>query len=190
VLSPNLHLLAATDIYLIDQLLRGRLQPGMRILDAGCGGGRNLPYFLANGYEVFAVDQDPAAQTNAVNFRCEPIEALSFPDHHFHFIIANAVLHFARDEAHFDAMLTQLWRTLKPGGILFTRLASSIGIEDQIQPLGHRRFLLPDGSERFLVDAPLLEHYTLHLNAHLLDPIKTTLVHQQRSMTTWVIARS
>ena len=32
------------DIYLFDQLLRARLRPGMRVLDAGCGGGRNLVY--------------------------------------------------------------------------------------------------------------------------------------------------
>jgi 2-polyprenyl-3-methyl-5-hydroxy-6-metoxy-1,4-benzoquinol methylase len=29
------------DIYWFDQLLRGRIVPGMRILDAGCGFGRN-----------------------------------------------------------------------------------------------------------------------------------------------------
>jgi len=46
------------DIYLFDQLLRGRVAPGMRILDAGCGAGRNLIYFLRQGYDVFAVDRD------------------------------------------------------------------------------------------------------------------------------------
>ncbi len=30
----------AIDIYLFDQLLRGRIRPGMRIFDAGCGYGR------------------------------------------------------------------------------------------------------------------------------------------------------
>ena len=49
------------DIYLFDQLLKGRISPGMRILDAGCGGGRNLVYLLRQGHEVFAADADPQA---------------------------------------------------------------------------------------------------------------------------------
>ena len=46
------------DIYLFDQLLKGRISPGMRILDAGCGSGRNIFYFLREGYEVYAADAD------------------------------------------------------------------------------------------------------------------------------------
>src|SRR3954470_4538125 len=49
------------DIYLFDQLLRGRFNRRRRVLDAGCGAGRNLPYFLRHGFDVRAVDRDPAA---------------------------------------------------------------------------------------------------------------------------------
>src|SRR3954470_5445059 len=49
------------DIYLFDQLLRGRFDRRRRVLDAGCGTGRNLPYFLRRGFDVRAVDADPAA---------------------------------------------------------------------------------------------------------------------------------
>ena len=44
------------DIYLFDQILRGNIAPGMRVVDAGCGGGRNIQYLLREGYEVFGVD--------------------------------------------------------------------------------------------------------------------------------------
>ena len=44
------------DIYLFDQILRGNISPGMRVLDAGCGGGRNMQYLLREGYEVFGAD--------------------------------------------------------------------------------------------------------------------------------------
>lgn len=191
------------DIYLFDQLLRGRVPPGARILDAGCGGGRNLVYLLREGFEVFGVDADSQAVQQcrrlaatlapalpADNFRVEAIEDISFPSSFADVAISSAVLHFARNEGHFDAMLRGTWRVLKPGGLLFCRLASSIGIEQQIQPLGGRRFLLPDGSERYLVDALLLDKLTVELGGRLADPLKTTVVQDQRSMTTWVVRKN
>jgi tellurite methyltransferase len=191
------------DVYLFDQLLRGRLTPGMRVFDAGCGSGRNLVYLLRNGFEVFAADasaeaieqvrQMAAALAPALpasNFRHETLEQLSFPGAFADAVLISAVLHFARDDAQFDGMLRGCWRTLKPGGMFFCRLASRDGIEAQLQPLGGRRFLLPDGSERYLVDEPMLVRLTHDLGGTLLDPIKTTIVHGQRAMTTWVIRKS
>ncbi len=48
------------DIYVFDQILRGNIAPGMTVLDAGCGYGRNLVYLLRAGCQVFAVDADAA----------------------------------------------------------------------------------------------------------------------------------
>ena len=191
------------DIYLFDQILRGRITPGMRILDAGCGGGRNLVYFLQQGFEVFAADEDPKAIAStrhlaailapnlpASNFHCEPIEALSFPNSFADLVVSSAVLHFARDDAHFATLLRASWRVLAPGGLFFCRLASSIGIEHQLHQIDGRRFLLPDGSERYLVDEALLNQFTTECNAEWADPLKTTVVQNQRSMTTWVLRKS
>ena len=190
------------DIYVFDQLLRGRIATGMRVFDAGCGGGRNLVYLLREGYDVCGNDADAGAiaQVSALaaslipgrafDFRVEPIEQTSFADAHADVVIASAVLHFARDDRHFEAMLRQLWRVLKPGGVFFARLASTIGIESGVTALGNGRFRLPDGSDRFLVDAAAIESWTKRLSGSLLDPIKTTVVHNQRSMTTWVARRA
>ena len=182
------------DIYLFDQLLRGRIAPGTRILDAGCGYGRNLVYLLREGFDVYGADADPNAiaalqRLGPNRFRAEAVEALSFPDAFADVVISSAVLHFARDEAHFAAMLLGSWRVLKPGGLFFCRLASSIGIEVQIRPLGNGRFHLPDGSDRFLVDEDLLLHWAARLRAEPLDPLKTTVVQNQRAMTTWVLQK-
>jgi tellurite methyltransferase len=190
------------DIYLFDQLLRGRIAPGMRVFDAGCGSGRNLIYLLRESYEVFGVDADPRAidavrrlaaslapALPANNFRQETIEGTSFPEAFADLAISSAVLHFARDDAHFDAMLRGTWRALKPGGLFFCRLASSIGIENQIKRIAGRRFLLPDGSERYLVDEAMLVRLTKDLGGQLADPLKTTVVQNQRSMTTWVVRK-
>lgn len=191
------------DIYLFDQLLRGRIAPGMRIIDAGCGGGRNLVHLLKSGYDVAGCDRDHGAveavramasrlapQIPGGNFRVEPIEAMSFPDACADVVLASAVLHFASGEEQFQAMVASLWRVLKPGGMLFARLASSIGIETQVQRVNGRRHRLPDGSERYLVDERLLIDLTVRLGGELLDPIKTTVVQDQRAMTTWVVKKA
>jgi ubiquinone/menaquinone biosynthesis C-methylase UbiE len=161
-----------------------------------------LVYFLRQGYEVFAVDED-AESVNHVrriaaavapelppqNFRAEAIEGMTFPAEFSDLVISSAVLHFARDDEQFHAMLHGTWRVLKKNGLLFCRLASSIGIENQIQRLDGRRFLLPDGSERYLVDEAMLERATADLGGVLVDPLKTTVVQNQRSMTTWVVRK-
>lgn len=190
------------DIYLFDQLLRGRIRPGMRIFDAGCGGGRNLIYLLRQGYEVFAVDPSPdaieavrriarslAPHLAPENFRVERIEHSSFPEAFADVVLSSAVLHFAMSDHQFVSMLRGSWRILKPGGLFFCRLASSIGIEPQLKQIEGRRFLLPDGSERYLVDEVLLHSLTEELGGVLLDPIKTTIVQNQRAMTTWILQK-
>lgn len=184
------------DIYLFDQLLKGRFRPGARILDAGCGYGRNLRYFLANGYDVSGVDASAQAiehlkssAPSPENFRREDVENLSFADKSFDAVLSNAVLHFARDEAHFDRMLLEMWRVLKDGGLFFARLASNIGIESRVQSLQGRWFHLPDGSDRYLVDEALLMTWTRRLGAELLEPIKTVNVQGMRCMTTWVLRK-
>ncbi len=190
------------DIYLFDQLLKGRISPGMRILDAGCGSGRNLVYLLREGYEVYAVDPDPQAVESVralakrlapalpeSNFRVEAVEQMSFDDACADVVISNTVLHFARDDAHFESMLHGSWRVLKPGGLFFCRLGSSIGMESQVKQIQGRRYWSPDGSERYLMDEALLGSTTKRLGAELADPLKTTIVQNQRSMTTWVLRK-
>ncbi len=191
------------DIYLFDQILKGRFPAGAKILDAGCGGGRNLVYFLRSGCEVYAVDENPAAieyirftadalapHLSKENFQVSPVEKMPFPNDSFDAVISNAVLHFADGEAQFFAMLEEMWRVLKPGGIFFARLASTIGIEDKIELIENRNYLLPDGSERFLVDESLLNAATERLGGIWLEPLKTTNVQNLRCMTTWVLVKA
>ena len=190
------------DIYLFDQILRGRITTGMTVLDAGCGSGRNLVYLLRSGFQVFGADRDAASidatrqlaaslapSLPAGNFRVEAVEDMSFPDGFADVVISSAVLHFARGDDHFDNMLQGTWRVLKPGGLFFCRLASSIGMEHQIKQVTERRYLLPDGSQRYLVYELLLSTLTTNLGGQLVDPLKTTIVQNQRCMTTWVLRR-
>ena len=181
------------DIYLFDQLLRQRIRPGMRVFDAGCGDGRNIHFLLHEGYDVYGVDADPRAIAalgyGSDRFRNERLEVMSFPDAFADVVLSSAVLHFARDDDEFRAMLEGSWRVLRPSGLFFCRLASSIGIEQLVRPLRGRWHKVPDGSERYLVDEKLLIEWTEKLGGKLLDPIKTTVVQNQRAMTTWVLRK-
>jgi tellurite methyltransferase len=191
------------DIYLFDQLLKGRITSEMRVLDAGCGAGRNLIYFFRSGFNVCGVDQssEAIAQIRSLaatlapdrspdNFRVEPIEQMRFGDESFDVVISSAVLHFARDEAHWHSMVRDMWRVLKPGGIFFARLASTIGMEDKVKQIEGRRYHLPDGSDRFLVDEQMLLATTKALGGEWLEPLKTVVVQNMRSMSNWVLRKA
>ena len=188
------------DIYVFDQILRGNIAAGMKVLDAGCGYGRNLVYLLREGCEVYALDANPegvehvralAAELNpklpAENFQVGQIEAMPFADGFADVVMCSSVLHFARDQHHFLTMLEELWRVLRPGGLLFTRMGSRIGMKfEQVRPDIYR---IGDGQEWFLVDEELLLGLTSELNGVMVDPLKTTIVQDYRCMTTWVVRK-
>jgi tellurite methyltransferase len=188
------------DIYIFDQILRGNIAAGMCVLDAGCGYGRNLVHLLREGCEVFALDEDAegvehvrqlsaSLETGLAeeNFQVGLIERMPFSNRIADVVLCNAVLHFARDERHFRSMLAELWRVLKPDGMLFCRLGSRIGMEFvQLRP---NIFRIGDGSEWFLVDQAMLMNLTEEMNAVLVEPLKTTIVQDFRCMTTWVLRK-
>jgi len=186
-----------TDIYLIDQILKGRFDHTKRVLDVGCGTGRNLPYFLHGDFEVFGIDSDEKQinelihnkQVNRANFKVARADNIPFNNLEFDLIICNAVLHFANDKEHFERMLQSMWNRLEQGGILFMRLASNIGIEPLIEPMENGKYALPDGTIRYLVDQNELLKYTENMNATLVEKIKTTNVQDMRCMTTWILKK-
>jgi SAM-dependent methyltransferase len=188
------------DIYVFDQILRGNIDKSMRVLDAGCGYGRNLVHLLREGCEVFAMDADAegvehvrqlAASLGAglppENFRVGSIEEMPFPSEFADVVICNSVLHFAKDEKQFRAMLNGLWQAVRPGGMLFCRLGSRIGMD--FERVRENIFVVGDGSEWFLVDEEMLLEMTDELDAVLVDPLKTTIVQDYRCMTTWVLRK-
>jgi len=203
-MTPSAELLAqfgAIDIYLFDQLMKGSFDERRRVLDAGCGSGRNLPYFLQRGFDFFAIDSDPAAvavvrnllarlapSTPQANVAAGRLDALPWDDASMDAVICSAVLHFADDESHFSRMVQEMWRVLAPRGLFFARLASSIGMETLL-PAASGRMRLPDGSDRFVVSERMLLDLNERLGAVAIEPLKTTNVQNQRCMTTWVIEK-
>ena len=196
-------LLGNADLYLLDQILKGRFAPGMRILDVGCGEGRNLVYFIRQGMDVWGIDRNPEAlkllrmygKSLHPDFDPEKIieddaTCISLPPASFEGIISSAVLHFADNHDHFSSMFAELVRLLKPGSTLFIRTAMLEGIAHLAQKLGDDGvYLLPDGSERYLLQLGRLEKLCSQYKLAYLEPPKYVVVHQARSMGTLILQK-
>ncbi|NJN25562.1 MAG: class I SAM-dependent methyltransferase [Cyclobacteriaceae bacterium] len=189
-------LLGDMDIYLLDHLLKGRVHSHFKILDAGCGQGRNIFYLLRTGHQVYGFDKDEGAislllhQLGAVDssypkarFVVGDAAAIPFPNASFDFVISSAVLHFAQDEGHFYAMVDELSRVMQPGAFLFVRMTTTVGMEGKYQSLANGKYLLPDGSIRFLFTTDMIADLSKKYGLRLAEPLKTVLVHEQRSMS-------
>lgn len=197
------HLLGNIDIYLLDQILKARFEQNFKILDAGCGEGRNIIYFVRNEYQVYGIDKNKDAiqmlkyLVKSISKTYPPdrfitgnVEKMPYEQHEFDAIISSAVLHFADNKNHFLSMVGELVRVLKPNGILFARMATSEGMEDKIKPLGSGKYLLPDDSVRFLLTRELLDEITLHYGFEFVEPFKTVIVDDLRCMSTLVLKKT
>lgn len=191
-------LVGSTDIYLLDQILKGRYRKNEVLLDAGCGNGRNLHWFLLHDIQCFGVDNNPEALVELkkfypslppVNIVQADLQELPFPDHHFDHVISSAVLHFAKHYQHFELMFAELLRVLRRGGSLFIRMTSDIGIENKVNLVGDGVYNIPDGSTRFLLTKEILANLTRQHPVKMLEPLKTVNVNDERCMSTLVFQR-
>ncbi len=175
------------DIYLIDQLLRGQIRPSDRVLDAGCGGGRNSGALHAMGCDVYGFDQC----SNSIcslhsriptslhdHFRVGQLERSPFEGERFDVVICNAVLHFAQHRDHFMRMVQTCWDHLELGGLFFSRLSTTIAWPEETPSC------FP-----FLASESDLQDCESRWGATRADPLKTTLVERARTMTTWVLRK-
>lgn len=102
--------------------LRGT--PPWRILDFGCGPGRDLAAFRALGHEAVGLDGSPPLVAMARQYSgCAVWEqdflALQLPAGHFDGIFANASLFHVPRQA-LPRVLSELHAALRPAGVLFT----------------------------------------------------------------------
>lgn len=190
------------DIYLLDQILKGRYSSDMKVLDAGCGEGRNLMYFMNNNFDVSGVDINSEAirmvkfiiganyaHLAKGNFHVCGVDAMPFDNQHFDLIISSAVLHFSESEKHFRSMFAEMIRVLKPGGQLFLRMTSDIGLDISTFETKGDLFIIGDDTLRFLITRALLHDITKKYDLELIEPIKSTNVNDQRSMGTFVFQK-
>ncbi len=196
-------LLGNIDLYLLDQILKNRFDKRMKILDAGCGEGRNTHYFIQQGYHVFGTDINATAIQMArlyarkldpdydlLRFQVAKIEDLPFHDGAFDVVLSSAVMHFALNNAHFFSMLSEQMRVLKKGGIFWLRMCTDAGGYFSLEEsMGQGRWRLPDGTERFVINEALTQNMVRQFQFEMLEPPKSVLVHGQRAMGSFVFSK-
>ncbi|RMG88031.1 MAG: class I SAM-dependent methyltransferase [Bacteroidetes bacterium] len=199
----QLDLPSQTDIYLLDQIMRGRLRANMRLLDAGCGQGRNSAIFIQKNIEIYGIDKSEQAiaslrrkcrewnpQYPPERFTVADLSALPFPDNHFDFVVCSAVLHFAENRNQFVQWFEEMVRTLRPGGIFWFRMTTKHTIEPYCRHIQDDVFALPDGTTRYLLDRAVLRDLMAENGLTFLDPFKTVNVNDIRTMATVVLRKN
>jgi len=195
--TPLKEIFGTIDIYLFDQILKQRYQRDDKILDTGCGKGRNMYWFYKNGYTIYGLDKDEKAiaiaQENYPKIKnkieVSDLDTIPFEDDFFNHVISNAVLHFAESTEHFETMFAELVRVVKVNGVLFIRMTSNIGIENNIDKISEGVYTIPDGSTRFLLTKELLKKLLKKHNLSFIEPLKTVNVNDLRCMSTLVLRR-
>ncbi len=181
--------------------MKGRYEPSMRVLDAGCGEGRNLSYFIQNNFDLWGVDTNPVAlrilrllgrswspDFDPEKFIESDITELPFPPTCFNAVLCVAVLHFARDETHFFRMTDELLRVLKPSGSLFIRTNAGENPEHP-EAVGSA----PSDSDtatRFLLTPDLINQLTERYSLTWIEPMRTELVAGEYAQSTLVLRKN
>jgi SAM-dependent methyltransferase len=97
--------------------------PPLRILEFGCGPGRDLKTLVARGHEPIGLDGsasfvEMAHEHSGCEVWLQDFLELHLPPAHFHGVFANASLFHVPSE-HLPRVLVELRDTLKSGGVLF-----------------------------------------------------------------------
>ena len=181
------HAFGNIDLYLLDQVLKGRFEGKKTLLDAGCGEGRNLRYFADQNFELYGNDIEPMAikmvqmsypKVTKDNFTVKATEDLTYPSNFFDIILCGAVLHFAKSQNHFDQMLDQLAKLVKKGGVLFIRMATNIGIDG-----------ITNSTFTYHLNEDEIHDTFSKRNLIFIEPWKSVVVEGQRSMGTFILSK-
>jgi 2-polyprenyl-3-methyl-5-hydroxy-6-metoxy-1,4-benzoquinol methylase len=195
--------LGNADLILVDQILKNRFHKQMRILDAGCGEGRNMVYFIKNDFRIYGIDANADAVKLAKlycrslnntfeveNIQNFTIEQNPFPDHFFDAIICLNVLHSAKNQNDFFLWFEQLIRMLHSGGFLLLSLQSQIGVSQNHQqddPNGRNNM----GNENFYLLSENVLQEILKLDyLKTIENTKTILIDNKKSHTYLFLERS
>lgn len=106
-----------------------RYRENNRVLDVGCGSGSFLAAVARNNWEAFGVEISQTASAHVrgrgLEVFCGELAEANYPDGHFDVVIASELLEHVADPG---AMLKEIARVLRPGGLLWATTPHGRGI--------------------------------------------------------------
>ena len=178
------------DLFLMDLILKGKIPSNARVLDVGCGEGRNGIHFIQQGHEYHGWDIDSSklklleylAKTfdaSHAHFKIQDIRSAE-ADRFFDFIICSRMLHFAESKVDFLLMWEKLSGQLKRGGILYVSMDSIID-NDLWKKLEHGKIKFPDARIHFALTSDIYEE--IKKGFEEIEPLKTLVYHNKRAQS-------
>ncbi|RME88894.1 MAG: methyltransferase domain-containing protein [Candidatus Hydrogenedentota bacterium] len=125
-----------------------KIEKGAKILDLGCGNGRDAAYFVKLGYKVIGIDFSDAMikiakqKTRKATFYNMQLTRLYFEPNTFDAVWANAsLLHLSR--ANFRKALQEIYVVLKENGILYISMKQHQETKEHVDTTyGQERYYL------------------------------------------------
>jgi len=110
------------DVSMLYEEFETYLEPGCRIMDLGCGSGRDSKYFAEKGYTVTAIDPSPAMCRQTKEIAGVPTytmkaEELQFENEYDAVWACASLLHVSRDNQ--VVVLQKICRALRQDGVLY-----------------------------------------------------------------------
>jgi hypothetical protein len=87
-------------------------------------------------------------------------------------------------------MIGEMERVLQPGGTLFIRMTTDIGIENLVELIEDGVYQIPDGSTRFLLTRLLLAKLLNDYPFTLMEEVKTVNLNDRRCMMTLILQKN
>ncbi|MGN0078260.1 MAG: class I SAM-dependent methyltransferase [Coriobacteriales bacterium] len=114
---------ASVEFSAVQARFEALLEPGARVLDFGCGSGRDAKRFLEAGFAVDAVDGSPelcriASQLTGLPVRCMRFEELDAVGEYDGIWACSSILHVP--SAQLPALLGKMAAALRDGGVVYT----------------------------------------------------------------------
>ncbi len=178
------------DLFLMDLILKGNLDPKSKVLDVGCGEGRNGVFFIQNGFEYHGWDTDESKlrlieyisknlKKSSTQFELIDLRESTLRDQ-FDLIICSRVLHFARSKDDFDEMWNKLVHLLRSGGILYLSMDSVVDVAIG-KELEDGLVEFPDQKIRFALTCELYEDIKKGFDE--IEPLRTLVHHGSRAQS-------
>ena len=109
--------------------------PGKKVLDAGCGSGRDVAYMMEDGFDVIGVDlslgqiKEAKKRFPKANFKKADFRKMSFKDKHFDGVWSvTSLIHLPKKEV--EKSIKEFNRVLNDKGILYVSVKKGTGSEE------------------------------------------------------------